>query len=148
MEAQEVLGGDDEMIENGDVEDAAHLDESVGEILVGIGGGRITGGVVVDQDGADGVLEHRHPEDLHGFDGGGGNAAQNHQLDEQDAVIGGKPHDPKVFLVPVDFFLPQEDLLHDGEEVLAIEDLDLFLGGEFDVHGGAILTVIDPMWLV
>nr|VFK55782.1 MAG: hypothetical protein BECKTUN1418D_GA0071000_103713 [Candidatus Kentron sp. TUN]VFK60124.1 MAG: hypothetical protein BECKTUN1418F_GA0071002_12007 [Candidatus Kentron sp. TUN]VFK69554.1 MAG: hypothetical protein BECKTUN1418E_GA0071001_11981 [Candidatus Kentron sp. TUN] len=76
--------------------------------------------------------------------GEGGNAAQDHQFDEQDAVIGGQPHEPEVFLVPLDLVLPQQDLLHDGEKILAIEDLDLFLYGEFDVHGGVILTVIDP----
>ena len=103
--------------------------------------------MVVDQDGADGVLEHRDPEDLHGLHGEGGNAAQDHQFDEQDAVIGGQPHEPEVFLVPVDLVLPQQDLLHDGEEVFAIEDLDLFLGGEADVHGGCSRCVVRGGWL-
>ena len=66
LEAQEILGGDDEVVEDGNVEDAAHLDQAVGKILVGLGGSEVRGSVVVDQDGADGVLEHRDPEDLHG----------------------------------------------------------------------------------
>ena len=53
------------MAEGGDIEDAAYLDEAVGKVLVGIGGGDVRGGVVVNQDGTDGVLEYRHPEYLH-----------------------------------------------------------------------------------
>ena len=145
MEAQEILGGDDDVIENGDVEDAAHLDQAVGKVFVGIGGGQITGGVVVDQDGADGILEHRYPKSFHGLDGGGGDAAQGNQFDEQDAVAGVEPHDPEVFFVPVDLVLAQQDLLHDGEEILAIDDLDLFLGGEFDVHGDSLGLPLDRL---
>jgi len=40
-----------------------------------------------------------------------------------------------VFLVPVDLVLSQEDLLHDGGDIFAIEDTDSFLFGEPDVHG-------------
>nr|VFK32526.1 MAG: hypothetical protein BECKMB1821I_GA0114274_103415 [Candidatus Kentron sp. MB]VFK75962.1 MAG: hypothetical protein BECKMB1821H_GA0114242_103715 [Candidatus Kentron sp. MB] len=106
-----------EVIKDGNMQDAAHLNEAVDEVPVGIGGGDVLDGVIVNQDDANGVFQHRDPKYLHfrvqlfpssigfyvilfqwcyfgidglrksctrghghGLDSGGGDAAENHQL--------------------------------------------------------------------
>jgi len=91
--------------------------------------------MVVYQNDLDGVFEYGDPKYVHGFYGGGVDAAEADEFDEEDFIAGGEPYDPEVFFFLVDDVFAQQYFLHDGVDVFGVYNLGFLFVCEFDVHG-------------
>jgi len=91
--------------------------------------------MVVYEDHFDGIFEYGDPKYVHGFYGGGVDAAEADEFDKQDFIVGGESDDPEVFFFLVDDVFAQQHFLHDGVDIFGVYNFDFLLVGEFDVHG-------------
>lgn len=114
------------MIQHRRVHDESHLNKPVSNVFVGLAGLEFAAGVVVDQQDLDGALLQGYAVYFHGFDQGFVDRAHGDELDEQQPVVAGQANDPEVFAVLVDLVLAQQDVAHNHEQVVRVEDAYFF----------------------
>lgn len=100
MAEAEGVGGaaaDDDVVLEGDLEEAAGLDELAGDAEVGGAGGRVAGRVVVDAEDSGGRFADGEVVDLAGVDEGAVDGAGSDLGAAEDAVAVVEADDPEFF---------------------------------------------------
>jgi len=103
------------------------LNEFVGVFYVRIGRLDLPAWVVVADDHLGGIFQNRDSEHVRWMNGGLGNAAKAYEFEKQQTVIVLHADDPEMFLAQIEILLPLQHVLHDGEHLIGICNLD-FLG--------------------
>ena len=109
------------------VDEAAGLNQPVGQVFVFCRWLEVAAGVVVNQNHLDGEFERRKLKDFTRVDNRLIDAAQTDQFDIEDSEIIGQTNSPEVLLIATDFVLTQQDLAHDAKDLISPRHLDLLL---------------------
>jgi hypothetical protein len=92
--------------------------------------------MIVNHDQFFGLFLEREAEDLGGVHEGDVLGTEAEEFYEHDPFEVGQADDPEMFLVPADFVLAQQNLLHDPVHIIRVQNAYPLIPGQMYFHDG------------